>query len=99
MPVRIIADSLYPSIGLIELCEKEDIEYIFVLKDKRIPTLLSEFLAVVSMPTGNREIEENEERIKLILWENEIDYKGKKINVIRQISKDKKQENIANGCG
>lgn len=91
MPIRIIADSLYPSIGLIELCEKEDIEYIFVLKDKRIPTLLSEFLEVVSMPTGNREIEENEERIKLILWENEIDYKGKKINVIRQISKDKKK--------
>ena len=90
MPVRIIADSLYPSIGLIEICEEEDIEYIFVLKDKRIPTLLREFLALVSMPTGNREIEENEEKIKLILWENEIDYKGKKVNVIRQINKDKK---------
>lgn len=90
MPVRIIADSLYPSKGLIELCEKEDIEYIFVLKDKKIPTLLSEFLTIVSMATGNREIEENEEKIKLTLWENEIDYKGKKINVIRQISKDKK---------
>lgn len=89
LPVRIIADSLYPSIYLIELCEKENLEYIFVLKDKKIPTILSEFLAIVSMPTGNREIEEDEEKIKLTLWENEIDYKGKKINVIRQISKNK----------
>ena len=89
LPVRIIADSLYPSIGLINLCEKENIEYIFVLKDKKIPTLLKEFLALVSMPTGNRQIEEDEEKIKLTLWENEIDYKGKKINVIRQISKNK----------
>lgn len=95
LPVRIIADSLYPSISLINLCEEENIEYIFVLKDKKIPTLLKEFLALVSMPTGNREIEEDEEKIKLTLWENEIDYKGKKINVIRQISKNKETGNFS----
>ena len=89
LPVRIIADSLYPSIGLIELCEKENLEYIFVLKDKRIPTLLTEFLTLVSMSEGNREIKETKEQIVLTLWENDIDYKGKKINVIRQITKDK----------
>lgn len=89
LPVRIIADSLYPSIGLIELCEKENLEYIFVLKDKRIPTLLTEFLTLVSMAEGNREIKETKEQIVLTLWENEIDYRGKKINVIRQITKDK----------
>ena len=92
LPVRIIGDSLYPSIGLIELCEKENIEYIFVLKDKRIPTLLSEFLTLVSMPEGNREIIETKEKIVLTLWENNIDYKGKKVNVIRQITKDKETE-------
>lgn len=89
LPVRIIADSLYPSIGLIELCEKENLEYIFVLKDKRIPTLLAEFLTLVSMSEGNREIKETKEQIVLTLWENDIDYKGKKINIIRQITKDK----------
>ena len=92
LPVRIIGDSLYPSIGLIELCEKENIEYIFVLKDKRIPTLLSEFLTLVSMSEGNREIIETKEKIVLTLWENNIDYKGKKVNVIRQIIKNKKTE-------
>ena len=92
LPVRIIADSLYPSIGLIELCEKENLEYIFVLKDKKIPTLLEEFLTLVSLPIGNREIMETNEKIVLTLWENNIDYKGKKINVIRQITKNKETE-------
>lgn len=90
LPVRIIADSLYPSMSLIELCEKENIEYIFVLKDKRIPTLLRDFLEVVSMPEGNREIIEDGEKIIFTLWENEIDYKERKINIIRQIIKNKK---------
>ena len=92
LPVRIIGDSLYPSIGLIKLCEKENIEYIFVLKDKKIPILLTEFLTLVSLPTGNREIIETNEKIVLTLWENNIDYKGKKINVIRQITKNKETE-------
>ena len=92
LPVRIIADSLYPSIGLIELCEKENIEYIFVLKDKKIPTLLSEFLTLVSIPEGNREIIDTKEKIVLTLWENNIDYKGKKVNVIRQLTKNKGTE-------
>lgn len=92
LPVRIIADSLYPSIGLIELCEEENLEYIFVLKDKKIPTLLEEFLTLVSLPIGNREIMETNEKIVLTLWENNIDYKEKKINVIRQITKNKETE-------
>ena len=92
LPVRIIGDSLYPSIGLIELCEEENLEYIFVLKDKKIPTLLEEFLTLVSLPIGNREIMETKEKIVLTLWENNIDYKGKKINVIRQITKNKETE-------
>lgn len=89
LPVRIIADSLYPSIGLIDLCEKENLEYIFVLRDKKIPTLLDEFLAVVSMPSGNREVKETKDTVKLTLWENDIDYKERGINIIRQITRNK----------
>ena len=90
LPVRIIADSLYPSISLIELCEEEDIEYIFVLKDKKIPTILEEFMVLVSMPEGNRALKESKDKIIITLWENGIDYRGKKINVIRQITKNKR---------
>ena len=56
-----------------------------MLKDKKIPSLLEEILTVVSMPEGNRELKEDEEKITLILCENEIDYREKKINVIRHI--------------
>ena len=63
-----------------------------MLKDKKIPNLLEEILTVVSMPEGNRELKEDEEKITLTLWENEIDYREKKINVIRQIIKNKKTE-------
>lgn len=33
------------------------------------------------MSSGNREILETKEEIKLTLWENNIEYRGKKINV------------------
>lgn len=89
LPIRIIADSLYPSIGLIKMCEDLGYEYIFVLKDKKIPTITKEFLTVVSMPEGERQVIESAKEIVLNMWVNEIDYQGFKINVIRQIRKDK----------
>lgn len=90
LPVRIIADSLYPTQELLKMCEELLIEYIFVLKDKRIPTLTREFLDLVSLPEGERHLVENEDEIILTMWVNEIDYKGKKTNIIRQIRKNKK---------
>ncbi len=89
LPARIIADSLYPSESLIKLCEEENIEYIFVLRDKKIPTLLRDFFELVSMPEGHRAIKETQDKIVLTLWENEIDYREKKVNVIRQITRNK----------
>ena len=61
--------------------------------------MLEEFLTIVSLETGNRELIENDREIILTLWENEIDYKGKKINIIRQIKKNKETKNIVNECG
>lgn len=90
LPVRIIGDSLYPSIEIIELCEKLALEYIFVLQDKKIPTITREFLTLVSMSEGNRKISEDENKIVLTMWENEIEYKEKTVNVIRQITRNKK---------
>ena len=89
LPVRIIGDSLYPSIGLIKLCEELGIEYIFVLKDKKISTLTKEFLTLVSDREAKRYLIETEREIILTMWENEIDYKGKKVNIIRQIKRNK----------
>ena len=90
LPVRIIADSLYPSIEMMKLCEELAFEYIFVLKDKKIPTLTKELLSLVSMPEGNREMIETAEHIALTMWVNGIDYQGVTTNIIRQIKKNKK---------
>ena len=90
LPVRIIGDSLYPSKELIEICDRLKLEYIFVLQDKKIPTITREFLELVSMPKGNREIMETNKKMILTMWVNEIDYNEKKVNIIRQITRDKK---------
>lgn len=92
LPVRIIGDSLYPSKELIEICEELGIEYIFVLQDKKIPSITEEFLTLASMKEGNRRIVEQAEKIKLTMWENGIEYKEKEVNVIRQIIRDKKRK-------
>lgn len=89
LPVRVIADSLYPSIELIELCENLLMEYIFVLQDKKIPTITKEFFSLVSLEDGNRELLETKEEVILTMWVNGIDYNGKEVNVIRQITRDK----------
>ena len=89
LPIRIIADSLYPSAELMKMSEKLKLEYIFVLKDKKIRTLTREFLDLVSLPEGNRELKENKDEDVLTMWVNEIDYNGIKTNIIRQIRRNK----------
>ena len=61
------------------------------MQDKKIPTITGEFLNLVSMPEGNREVIEEKEKIIFTMWVNDIDYKGKKVNVIRQITRNKKE--------
>ncbi len=89
LPVRLIADSLYPSIELIRLCEELALEYIFVLKDKKIPTITKEILTLTNMSEENRKIVESDKAIQITTWVNEIDYRDKKINVIRQVTRNK----------
>ena len=100
MPFRIIADSLYPSETMISICEELLFEYIFVLKDKKIllngghGTEIWKYLYQKMMIK-----KQFTDKWVLIMCVNEIDYNGHKVNVIRQISKDKKTKKIAYGCG
>lgn len=90
LPIRIIADSLYPAKTILEKLRENNIEYIFVLKDKKIKTVTAEFLTLVSNPEANRVLEEADDEIVFTMWINEIDYENEKINIIRQIKKNKK---------
>ena len=79
LKIRILADSLYPSETLIEIMENENLEYIFVLKDKKIPTITKEFFNVIE-----GELDETIDGYRThTMWANEIDYESHKINVIR----------------
>ena len=95
LPVRIIGDSLYPCIEIMKMLEELKLEYIFVLKDKRLPTLTEEFLNLVSLPEGSRHLVENEKEVILTMWENEIEYQGIKTNIIRQIKRNKENGKYA----
>lgn len=88
LPLRIIADSLYPSKQLIEKCEKNKYEYIFVLKDEKIPSITREFFDLIGIEKENIKYEEGK-KCKLTLWVNDINYEGFKVNIIRQIIYDK----------
>ena len=55
----------------------------------KLRTLTREFLDLVSLPDGNRKLRETTEEFVLTMWVNEIDYKGLKTNIIRQIRKNK----------
>ena len=89
LPIRIIGDSLYPSQEIFRKLRELDIEYIFVLKDKKIPSITEEFFTLVSLPEGERFIMETKEATIITMWANEIDYNGEKVNVIRQIRRNK----------
>ena len=95
LPVRIIADSLYPSEPFIDLCEKNNLGYIFVMKDQKIPTLYIEFLSLASIESENRILEKikKEEKTVFTFWVNDIDYNGHKVNIIRQITRKANEEN------
>lgn len=95
LPIRIIADSLYPCKDIIKICEKNKLEYIFVLKDEKIPTLTKEFFDLVGIEKGNIKFEENKEKAVLILWVNKVDYEGLKTNIIRQITYNKDTKQIS----
>lgn len=93
LPIRIIGDSLYPSQEMFKKLREENIEYIFVLKDEKIPSITEEFFALVSLPEAERFVMYTEEATILTMWVNEIDYKGEKVNVIRQIRKNRDGSN------
>ncbi|MEG2460888.1 MAG: hypothetical protein RSB87_07245 [Clostridia bacterium] len=94
LPIRIVADSLYPSESLIKLSEANNIEYLFVLKDKRIPSILTEFVNLVGLEKDNLKFEEYEDKAVLTLWVNDIDYCGSKVNVVRQITHNKSTKEV-----
>lgn len=85
LPIIILADSLYASEPVMNICEDNGWDYIIRYKEGSIPSISEEYEMI---PEKNRV--GNAEYI------NEIDYRGRKINVLRyhetQVSKSKTEE-------
>ena len=89
LEIRILGDGLYACEAFLNICEKYKWEYIVVLKDKKIPTVEAEYERLVGLEKDNIEIEEKEKTIKIMQWVNGIEYKGKKVNVLEEITYNK----------
>lgn len=90
LELRIIGDALYACEPFIEICENYKWEYMTVLQDGSIPTVLDEYRVLVGEEKDNIIYDENEIEIKITQWVNEIDYRGHKLNVLEEITYDKK---------
>lgn len=72
LPVTLLADSLYASEPVMEMCEANKWDYIIRFKDGSIPSIAQEYEAILEKETtGHAE------------YINEIDYNGRKVNVLR----------------
>lgn len=76
LPIVILADSLYASEPVMEICEKYRWEYIIRFKDGSIPSVAEEYENIPE-----------KERAGTTEFVNDIDYKERKVNVLRYSEK------------
>lgn len=90
LKLRILGDGLYSCNMFFNLCKKYNWEYITVLPDERIPSVMEEYELLVGMEKGNILFEEDKKHIKIVQWVNKIPYKEHMLNVLEQITYNKK---------
>lgn len=76
LPIVILADSLYASEPVMQICEDYGWEYIIRFKDGSIPSIAEEYENIPE-----------KERAGAAEFVNEIDYKERKVNVLRYTEK------------
>lgn len=76
LPIVMLADSLYASDPVIEICGRYGWEYIIRFKDGSIPSIAEEY---ENIPEKGREGSAE--------YVNDIDYRGRKVNVLRYSEK------------
>lgn len=74
MPICLLGDSLYASNPVFELCRENDWDFIIRYKKGSIPTLQKEYESLPEREAGRDGKSE---------FANELDYKGKLINMLR----------------
>lgn len=83
LPITLLADSLYASETVMEICEAYEWNYIIRFKDGSIPSIAKEYEAITEKEAAGH-----------AGYINEIDYNGRKINVLRYWEEQVKEGGI-----
>lgn len=86
LKIRILADSLYACEPMIKICEENKWEYLVVLKEQKLPSVMEQYLELVWQEKDNIQFRENEKEIKVYQWVNGIDNGKYKTNILEEIT-------------
>lgn len=89
LKIRILGDSLYACEPMIKICNENKWEYIMVLKEERLRSVMEEYLELVCQEKDNIVFEENEKEIKVYQWVNGIDNEKYTTNILEEITYSK----------
>ena len=101
LPICLLADSLYASTPVFEICKQNKWEFLICYKEGSIPTLAEEYQEIKNMGESEEKtitIEEiykrkpNIQAVHNMKWVNELDYNGYIVSVMElEIKKDNKK--------
>lgn len=86
LPICILGDSLYAAESIFKICEDFNWRYIIRFKEKKIPTISSEFELLKDMEEDNK--------YEGMKWVNDISYNDRKVHVMeyKTVEKEVKKE-------
>ena len=101
LPICLLADSLYACQPVFEICRANNWEFLIRFKDGSIPTLATEFYAIMDMGEADEAVKDVEKVFKRkanisekhkMRWVNDLDYQGKNVAVLElEIERNRKK--------
>lgn len=74
LPIMVLLDGLYPNGPVLELCRKNNWDFMIVLQDKSLPTVWEEIHGLKNLQNRNRLDRNWGDRRQHFWWVNDIDY-------------------------
>ncbi|BBO90497.1 transposase family protein [Desulfosarcina ovata] len=75
LKIMVLIDGLYAKGPVVEVCRKNKWQFMIVLKDKSLPSVMSEFEALAALEIKNRFRQGWGNRKQVFKWVNSIDYR------------------------
>ena len=87
LPIMVLLDGLYPNGPIMEICHKNNWDFMIVLQDDSLPSVWEEIEKLLVMQKENRHHQTWGERNQLFRWVSDIDYR-----YICPVTKKEKQQ-------